>query len=97
MNKAVPHLSLLRRHVRAVESRHALRIVGLLPRGSAAHVADDNALDLLGEKLDGLDLLGLSEAEAELSALLDRPVGIVLTSGLSSDESARFSQSVQPL
>ncbi len=63
-------------HLRAVEQKFPLRFVGLLPRGTAAHVFGDNAVDLLAEKLPGLSLTGLTGAELELSARLKRPVGI---------------------
>jgi hypothetical protein len=68
----------------------------LLPRGSAGHVFDDNALDFLAEKRPGLDLWGLAGAEVELSDLLGCPVGIVLVSGLKGREAEEFPRLVEP-
>ena len=44
-----------------------MAVLGLLPRGSAAHVFEEDALDFLAEKRPGLDLLGLCEAEVDLA------------------------------
>ena len=89
--------SILRMHVAAIEAQHPIRIVGLLPRGSVAHVVDDNALDFLAEKRPGLSLLGLSEAEGALSERLGRAVGIVLVSGLRDREAKVFPGIVEPI
>jgi predicted nucleotidyltransferase len=72
----------LRDHLHAVEQRFPVHFVGLLPRGTAAHVSDDDAIDLLAEKLPGLSLTSLTGAEIDLSRRLKRPVGIVLKSEL---------------
>jgi hypothetical protein len=95
MNVPDINRSILRMHIAAIEGKHPIRILGLLPRGSAAHVFDDNALDFLAEKRPGLDLLGLSEAEIDLSDLLGRPVGIVLVSGLKGREAEEFPRLVE--
>ena len=84
-------------HLRAVEQKFPLRIVGLLPRGTAAHVFGDNAVDLLAEKLPGLSLTGLTGAELELSARLKRPVGIVLKSELRGREEQEVLAAAQSL
>ena len=63
-----------------MKPRHPITVLGLLPRGSAAHVFEDAALDFLAEKRPGLDLLGLSQAEVDFGKVLGRPVGIVLVS-----------------
>jgi len=97
MDAPVINRPILRMHIAAIEAKHPLKILGLLPRGSAAHVFEDNALDFLGEKRPGLDLLGLSEAEVELSDLLGRPVGIVLVSGLKGREAEEFPKLVEPV
>jgi predicted nucleotidyltransferase len=89
--------SILRFHIAAIEAKHPIRIVGLLPRGSAGHVFDDNALDFLAEKRPGLDLCGLAAAEVELSDLLGRPVGIVLKSGLKGREAEEFPRLAEPV
>ena len=81
----------------AVESRIPLRFLGLLPRGTAAHVFGDEAVDLLAEKLPGLSLTGLTAAEIELSQKLKRPVGIVLKSELKGREATEVLGAVQPL
>jgi hypothetical protein len=97
MNAPDINRSILRMHIAAIEAKYPIRILGLLPRGSAAHVFDENALDFLAEKRPGLDLLGLSEAEVELSDLLGRPVGIVLVSGLKGREAEEFPRLVEPV
>jgi predicted nucleotidyltransferase len=97
MNVPVVHRTILKRHVAAVEAKHPIKLLGLLPRGSAAHVFDEDALDFLAEKRPGLDLLGLCEAEVDLSDLLGRPVGIVLVSGLTGQEAIEFPRMLDPL
>ena len=97
MNAPVIHRTILKRHVATVEANHPIKLLGLLPRGSAAHVSNDDALDFLGEKRPGLDLLGLCEAEVELARLLGRPVGIVLVSGLKGKEAVELPRALDPL
>jgi predicted nucleotidyltransferase len=97
MNAPLIHRSILKHHIATVEADYPLKIVGLLPRGAAPHVANEDALDLLAEKQPGLDLLGLCEAEAELSQLIGRPVGIVLRSGLDQDDARELPSSLMPL
>jgi len=83
MNAPDINRSILRMHIAAIEAKHPIKIVGLLPRGSVGHVVDeDNALEFLAEKRTGLTLLGLAGAEVDLSEKLGRPVGTVLISGL---------------
>jgi predicted nucleotidyltransferase len=95
MNAPDLNRSILRMHIAAIEAKHPLKILGLLPRGSAGHVFDPNGLDFLAEKKSGLDLLGLAEAEVELSDLLGRQVGIVLKSGLKGREAEEFPRLVE--
>jgi hypothetical protein len=83
-------------HLRAVEEKYPLHFLGLLPRGTAAHVLEEDAFDLLAEKRDGLSLLGLAKAEVELSERIGHPVGIVLVSGLKGDYGDRVKASVRP-
>ena len=90
MNAPLIPRSILRMHVDTIQERYPLRIVGTLPRGSAAHVADPDALDLLAEKRPGLSLLGMCRAEVALGDLLGRPVGVVLVSGLRGREAESF-------
>jgi hypothetical protein len=85
----------LRMQVAAIEVKHPIKILGLLPRGAAAHVFEDDALDFLAEKREGLSLLGLCEAECDLSDRLGRPVGIVLVSGLRGREAEEFPRIVE--
>jgi hypothetical protein len=85
MNAPEINRSILRMQVAAVEQKHAIKILGRLPRGSAVHVFDHDALDVLAEDKPGPDLLGLSQAE-----LLGRAVGMVLVSGLKGREAAAF-------
>jgi hypothetical protein len=97
MNAPDINRSILRMHVAAIEAKHPVKIVGLLPRGSIGHVFADNALEFLAEKRPGLDLLGLAQAEVDLAELLGRPVGLVLVSGLKGREAVDFPRSVEPL
>jgi|ERR1700722_579922 hypothetical protein len=97
MNAPLIHRTILKRHVAAVEAKHPIKLLGLLPRGSAAHVFDDDAFDFLAEKRAGLDLLGLCEAEVELAGLLGHPVGIVLISGLKGQEAIELPRALDPL
>jgi len=89
--------STLHAHLRATEQKFPLRFVGLLPRGTAAHVFGDDAVDLLAEKLPGLSLTGLTGAEIDLSKKLKRPVGIVLKSELRGREEQEILAEAQPL
>ncbi|MDC7787128.1 hypothetical protein PQJ75_24020 [Rhodoplanes sp. TEM] len=97
MNAPDINRSILRMHVAAIEAKHPLKILGLLPRGSIGHAFADNALEFLAEKRPGLDLLGLAQAEVDLAELLGRPVGIVLVSGLKGREAVDFPRLVEPL
>jgi hypothetical protein len=90
MNIPIINRSILRMHAAAIEAKHPIRIVGLLPRGSAGHVFGDDALDFLAEKKPGLSLLSLCEAEGDLADRIGRPVGIVLLSGLQGREAEEF-------
>lgn len=87
----------LRRHLKETESKFPLHFLGMLPRGTAAHVFDDDALDLLAEKGEGLSLLDLAGAEVELAKRLQRPVGIVLRSGLHGADAKSVLAQVQPI
>jgi hypothetical protein len=87
----------LRDHLRAVEERFPIRFVGLLPRGAAVHILEDEALDLLAEKLPGLTLISLTGAELDLAKRLHRPVGIVLDSELRGREREEVLSQVRPL
>ena len=97
MNAPVAYRAILRLHIAAIESRHPIKILGLLPRGSVAHVFDEDALDFLAEKRDGLSLFGLSAVENDLADLVGRPVGIVLVSGLKDREADEFPKVVEPV
>ena len=84
-------------HLHAVEQKFPVRFIGLLPRGAAPHVFDNEAIDLLAEKLPGLSLTGLTGAEIDLSRRLKRPVGIVLKSELRGREEKEVIAQAQPL
>jgi predicted nucleotidyltransferase len=84
-------------HLHAVEKKFPLHFVGLLPRGTAAHVFEDDAIDLLAERREGLSLLSLVGAEHDLGKRLGRPVGIVLVGGLRGDDGERVKASARPL
>jgi predicted nucleotidyltransferase len=92
---AVP--SDLRAAVRDVEARYPIKIIGLLPRGSAVHVSEESAIDLLAKKRLGLSLFTVAQAEADLARRLGRPVGIVLTSEVRGEEAAKLSAAARPL
>lgn len=97
MDAPVIDRPILRMHIAAIEAKHPLKILGLLPRGSAAHVFEPDALDFLAEKRPGLSLLGLCKAETDLSDRLGRAVGIVLVSGLQGSEAEEFPKIVEPI
>ncbi len=97
MNAPLVPRAILRHHVSTIEAKHPLRILGLLPAGSIGHVKDQDALEFLAEKQPGLDLFGFAQAEVELGALLNRPVGLVLVSGLKDEEAAKLPRAVEPL
>ncbi len=84
-------------HLHAVEGKFPLRFVGLLPRGTAARGFDDDAIDLLAERREGLSLLSLIGAEIDLGSRLGRPVGIVLVGGLHGEEGERVKASTRPV
>jgi hypothetical protein len=85
MNAPVLHRPILRHHVSTIEAAHPIKVLGLLPRGSAAHVFEDDALDFLAEK------------QVDLGNLLGRPVGIVLVSGLKGREAEEFPRALEAL
>jgi hypothetical protein len=97
MNIPVINRTVLRMHVAAVEAKHPIKFLGLLPRGSAGHVSEDNALDFLAEKKPGLSLLKLCEAEGDLADRVGRPVGIILLSGLRGREAEDFPKIAEAL
>ena len=84
-------------HLRAVEKQFPLHFVGLLARGSAAHVFGDDAFDFLAEKRPGLSLTSLTGAEIDLSDRLGHPVGIVLRSELHGSDADRVLATLRPL
>lgn len=85
------------KNLKEIEAKFALRFLGLLPRGAAAHVFDEDAIDLLAEKRDGLSLLDLVGAEIELADRLKRPVGIVLESELRGSDRQRIFAQLRPI
>ena len=97
MNAPVIDRTLLLRHIRAVEEKYPLTIAGFLPRGTATHIEDENAVDFLADKKPGLSLLDLASAEIDLGDRLGRPVGIVLRSGLKGNEAKETPALVKPL
>jgi hypothetical protein len=97
MNAPDINRAILRMHISTIEAKLPIKILGFLPRGSVGHVFDDNALEFLAEKRPGLSLLGLSQAEVDLSGLVGRPVGIVLVSGLKGREAEEFPRLVEPV
>ncbi|MEA2878315.1 MAG: hypothetical protein QOF14_3511 [Hyphomicrobiales bacterium] len=97
MNALNINRSILRLHIAAIEAKFPLKILGLLPRGSAGHVFDPNGIEFLAEKRPGLSLLDLAGAEVDLGDKLGRQVGIVLVSGLRDREAVEFPKTVEPV
>ena len=98
MNAPDINRSILRMHIAAIEAKHPIKILGILPQGSVGQVYDRNdALELLAEKRPGLSLLGLCKAEGDLADRLGRPVGIVLVSGLRDAEAEEFPRIAEPV
>lgn len=97
MNAPDINRSILRMHIAAIEQKYPIKILGLLPRGAAAHIFDDNAVDFLADKRPGLSLLDLCKAEGDVAEKLGRPVGIVLQSGLTGREAVEFPALAEPL
>jgi predicted nucleotidyltransferase len=87
----------LRQHAAIVEAKYPIKILGILPRGSVGHLFAVTGIDLLAEKRPGLSLLSLAGAEIELGELIQRPVGIVLVSGLKGREAEEFPRLMQPI
>jgi len=87
----------LAKQLKLTEEKFPLHFTGILPRGTAAHVFDLDALDLLAEKRNGLSLLDLAGAEIELTDRLGRPVGIVLESGLKGNDRERVLAQAEPI
>ena len=87
----------LRKHVATVEAKYPIKILGVLPRGSVGHLFAVTGIDLLAEKRPGLSLLTLAGAEIDLGELIQRPVGIVLVSGLKGREAEDFPRLMQPI
>jgi hypothetical protein len=87
----------LRVHAATIEAKYPIKILGILPRGSVGHLFAVTGLDLLAEKRPGLSLLGLCGAEIELGELIQRPVGIVLVSGLRGREAEELPRLMQPI
>lgn len=97
MNAPVIPRSILRPHAATIEARFPLKVLGLLPAGSAGHVGNSDGLAFLAEKRETFSLLDLCDAEIALSDVLGRPVGIVLVSGLRGREAGEFPRRVEPL
>jgi predicted nucleotidyltransferase len=98
MNAPDINRSILRMHVAAMEDKHPIKILGLLPRGSVGHMYDvEGAVEFLAEKKPGLSILGLCGAESDLAERLGRPVGIVLVSGLRDREADEFPKIAEAL
>lgn len=97
MNAPDAYRHILRHHVATVEGKYPLKVIGLLPRGSAVHVHEGDALDFLAKKRLGLSLLDVAQAEVDLANALGRPVGIVLTSEVRGEEAARLTAAARPL
>ncbi|HEY8578678.1 MAG TPA: hypothetical protein VIL72_02245 [Beijerinckiaceae bacterium] len=99
MNAPVIHREILKLHIAAVEEMYPITFVGRLPRGSvgSVRISDENALEFLCRKREGLTLFDLCGAENELGRRLGRTVGIVLESGLKGREAEEFPRLAEPL
>jgi hypothetical protein len=98
MNAPDINRSILRMHVAAIEAKHPIKILGILPPGSVGHMYDqDGALELLAEKTGPISLIGLAGAENDLKARIGRPVGIVLVTGLRGEEADEFPRIAEPV
>ena len=98
MNAPDINRSILRMHIAAIEAKYPIKILGLLPRGSVGHVAEEpDAVEFLAEKRPGLSLLRLAGAEVDLGDKIGRPVGIVLVSGLTGREAEEFPAAVEAI
>lgn len=72
MNAHDPDRAHLVAAVQDIEARYPLRVLGRLPRGAAARVFGEDALDLLAKKRKGLSLLTLAGAEIDLAERFER-------------------------
>ena len=97
MNAPDTSRAILRHHVSSIEARYPLKIIGMLPRGAAAHIRETNALDLLADKGPDLSYFDIAGAEIALGDLLGRPVGIVMVSELSGREAQELPKLAEPL
>src|SRR5437016_2055888 len=97
MNAPDVNRSILRMHIAAIEAKYPLKVLGLLPRGSAGHVFDPKGIEFLAEKRPGLSLLDLAGAEVDLGDRLGRQVGMVVVSGLKGREADEFPKLVEPV
>ena len=97
MNAPDTQRAILRHHIATVEARYPLKIIGRLPRGAAAHVFEDDALDFLAEKRPGLSYFGIAGAEIDLGGLLGHPVGLVMVSELQGRDADGIANITEPL
>jgi predicted nucleotidyltransferase len=97
MNAPLTQSDMLKKHIAVIEARYPLVILGKLPRGEAAHVFSDDALDLLAEKRPGLSYFDVAGAEIDLSVLVGREVGIVLVSEYATEQGAAAREMAMPL
>ena len=97
MNAPDTYRSILRHHVATIEAKYPLKIVGMLPSGTLGHWAGEKDVEFLAEKREGLSLLGLTGAEADLADLLGQPVRIVLTSELHGPAAEELPAKASPL
>jgi hypothetical protein len=78
MNAPVIDRSALLHHIRTIEARYPLRVLGFVPAEAARHVEGGAEVAFFVEKGKGLDLFDLVQAEIDLSDLLGRRVGLML-------------------
>ncbi len=97
MNAPVIPRAILRHHVATIEARYPIKVLGQLPRDSAAYVEGENRMVFLTEKRPGLNLLTFCDAQVQLSDLLGRPVELILISGLKDREAAELPRLAEPI
>jgi predicted nucleotidyltransferase len=78
MNVAVIDRSALLHHIRTIEARYPLRVLGFVPAEEVRHVEGGADVAFFVEKAGDLSLIELAGAENELTDLLGRRIGLLL-------------------
>jgi hypothetical protein len=94
MNAPVIDRSALLHHIRTIEARYPLRVLGFVPADEVRHVEGGAEVAFLVEETGSLSLLDLCRAEVDLSDRLGRRVGLAAAL---TDRPDPFRQMVRPL